>query len=81
MSLLEKAKKMKGEKIKVRYIGYLDESNLTPGKVYNAIHDGLGSVGNALFCSLTGDDGAIWTGQLNGYDDFRMLLYPETKEL
>ena len=75
MSLIEKAKLMKGEKIKVRYIKGFEFDDLTEGRVYNAVHDGIGSVGNALFKDLIDDYGHNWSGQLNGFDGFRMLLY------
>lgn len=78
MSLLEKAKTMKGEKIKVRFIGddRIDKTELIVGKVYEAIHDGVGYCENAMFGNLIDEQGNKWSGQLNGYDGFRMLLIP-----
>lgn len=73
---MEKAIAMKGERIRIRYVGDSDIKNLTKGKVYSAIHDGVGHVENALFKELVADDGSVYSGQLNGYDGFRMLLCP-----
>ena len=78
MSLLNKAKAMKGDKIKVRFVGdeRISKNELIIGKAYDAIHDGVGFAQNALFKSLIDEQGNKWSGQLNGYDGFRMLLVP-----
>ena len=79
MSLLEKATTMKGLNIRVRFVGddRIGNDELITGKVYDAIHDGVGHAENSMFSSLIGEDGAKWSGQLNGYDGFRMLLMPK----
>ncbi|MCP5007426.1 MAG: hypothetical protein GY941_26340 [Planctomycetes bacterium] len=78
MSLLDKARAMKGDKIKVRFIGdeRISKDELIIGKVYDAIHGGVGSVENALFENLIDEQGNKWSGQLNGHDGFRVLLVP-----
>ena len=81
MSLLEKAKSMKGDKIKVRFVGdeRIDKEELIVGKAYEAKHNGVGYADNAMFSDLIDEKGNKWSGQLNGYDGFRILLMPELK--
>lgn len=81
MSLLDMARKMKGKKIKIRYVGddRIDESELVVGKAYEAICNGVGAVENALFTDLIDEQGNKWSGQLNGFDGFRFILYPRTE--
>ena len=78
MGLLEKATHMKGLKIKVRFIGdyRVVDDELITGKVYEAIHDGVGYAENAMFSNLIDEQGNKWSGQLNGHEGFRMLLMP-----
>jgi hypothetical protein len=78
MSLLKKATHMKGQKIKVRFVGddRIDKNELIVGKAYNAIHGGVGYAENAMFSDLIDEQDNKWSGQLNGYDGFRMLLMP-----
>ena len=78
MSLLDKARSMKGEKIRFRFTGYdgVCKTELIKGKVYSAIHDGVGCAENAMFSDLIDEQGDRWDGQLNGRGGFRMLLTP-----
>jgi hypothetical protein len=78
MGLLDKAKLMKGEEIRVRFTGCnnINENELIIGKVYSAIHNGVGHKGNAMFSNLIDEKGDRWCGQLDGRNGFRMLLKP-----
>ena len=69
---------MKGLKIKVRFVGddCINKDELIIGKVYDATHNGVGYAENAMFKDLIDEQGNKWSGQLNGYDGFRILLMP-----